>query len=253
MTITHPVAGEKIRESFLHDLTTAVNNMLSLDVQTFTGAANWARPVNGRVTWVRQVASGGGGGGVDGQAVANAGGGAGAGGGGEYGELWVATQLLPATVAVACGALGAGGVAGLNNGAAGATTSFGAYLTCLGGSGGTGKQGAASNSNTAGGAGGTGGAGAGAGTTYHEPGLAGRSCRYSLTAAVVTRTSVGGDSAMGRGGVSQAALGDTSAGGAGVNASGYGGGGSGAVCRVNNATDYAGGDGTGGYVLAVSW
>jgi hypothetical protein len=221
-----------------------------IDPQAFTASGTWNKHANARWCWISGVACGGGGGGVDGVATSGYGACAGGGGSGEYCELWVPASSLTDQVTVTIGAAGTGGAAGANNGAAGGDCSFGAYLTLVGGGGGQGKQ-ASTTNRVNGGAAGAGGAGTATSGVYVRH--AGEIGGYGLYSSNVEWgiSGGGGSTPWGTGGPS--VMSDTGIGYAGASGNGYGSGGSGAASRVNNATDYAGGDGKVGRFVIVTF
>jgi hypothetical protein len=124
--------------------TLAFQDLLPLDVQTFTTNGTWTKPVNS--TQVRVLAIGGGGGGgsgCKGAAGTNRNGGTGGGKGG-YLDMTLRASDLTSTVAVTVGSGGTGGASQTTNttpgisGVAGDNTTFGTYLTAFGGYGGVG-------------------------------------------------------------------------------------------------------------------
>lgn len=203
--------------------------------QIYTSSDTWPKSAGLKRIKVHVLGGGGGGGGVDGQGAGTFA----AGGGGEsglYSSSVIEAASLGATETVTIGALGAGGVAGAA-GSAGGTSSFGSLVDAPGGVGGSGKTASSSQSCSPGG----GGTAVGAGdiTAGGDPGGYGVGLTISNAG---TNSGHGGSGIFGGG--ARGVLGDA----AGIDATEYGSGGSGA--SVNNiATDFNGGDGSPGLII----
>jgi hypothetical protein len=210
----------------------APGRLFSFTVITATGVSTYTTPANITAILVECVGGGGGGGGAAGAAASA--GAAGSGGSGSYARKFISSPAASYSVSVGTG--GNGGSTGNNAGVAGNSTTFGStIITCNGGSAGAGSgAAAATGSITLGGAGGAvstggdiniGGQGGGNGT------------RLSGT---ISASSPGGASHLGGG-----AAGVLNA--AGVAATNYGAGGSGA--STQGATNRAGGNGSQGVIV----
>jgi hypothetical protein len=175
--------------------------------------------------------------------IAGGGGGAGSGiglgyggGGGAGGYVWGDVDVSAvSSVAVTVGTGGAGGAAGSNNGATGGASSFGAYISASGGVGGSFGTAVVEG---AGGAGGT-----SSGGRVNSTGLPG-----GVGDSYNGVTGPGGSLSFGFfGGTGGAGVGAAPSGNNGVDAAGFGAGGSGAV--KSGATTRAGGKGAPGIVM----
>lgn len=202
-------------------------------VDRFINTGTWTKPAGARSVWVRIVGGGGaGGGGVGGSGtIANAGSGA----AGGYAESWYDTGTLPDTVSVTVGAAGVATTGG--NGGNGGNTTFGALMTANGGGGG--------------------GVG-GAGTTTASAGLGGSATGGNLvnvdgengaTGQIISGTQTfyqrGASSLFGSGGAASVTTGTS-----GNSASGFGaGGGNGTAGSISRA----GGAGTKGLAIVVTF
>ena len=199
--------------------------------QTYTPSAGTNKV---RVT---VVGGGAGGGGSDAMSASQFAGGGG-GGGGEVATNEYTSGFSGVTMTIGAGGAGATGALGGNGGA----TSFGALLTANGGAGGAKGQAFTIATIQAGGAGGTGGSGA---ATYRSPGAAGASgVAFQTTNGC---SGFGGASYIGAGAsaVYSATL-------AGIAATTYGAGGSGAY-GSNSGAAQKGGDGAGGCTIVEEY
>jgi len=204
-------------------------------------AATYTTPTGCRALRVTAIGAGGGGGGVDGQGAGTA---AAGGGGGPGAEVVKFITSPEASYTYTIGAAGTGGAAGANDGAAGGNTTFagGAVnLAANGGAGGAGITGASGNTSGGAGAGGT-----GTGGDLNIEGS--RQARARTVGSTIYIGGLGGSTRFGAGGNSGSILAD----GAGQAASGYGSGGGGASV-AGAATNYAGGDGTGGLIIVEEY
>lgn len=214
----------------------------SISVQVFTSNGTYTPTAGTKYVTVEMVSGGGGGGG----AAANATGSSAAGGGGASG--YVRKTYPVATItgqSVTVGAGGAGGTAGANNGTGGTASVLGALVTVNGGSGGVGGTNVAPTLQKASFGGNGGGSGAG---DFFTVGMAGG-----------TGTAFGGFSVPGfgassifGGGAMSANSPSTVTSAAGVAASLYGSGGSGAGGGADN-TARAGGAGSPGIVIFTEY
>lgn len=234
------------------DLSSSTNTFPARpNIQVFTASGTWTKPAGAKHVRVRLVGGGGGGGAADATDGTNTYMSAGAGGSaGGYAEALLDAAALGATVAVTVGAAGAGGTGtGGAPGGNGGTSSFGAACSASGGSGGNGgiAVGSSSNSTT------TVVNSAGVGTVGDilVRGDEGYRSRYSY---------FGGIGSGGRGGSSWFGPGahDPTLNAVGDTASGYGGGGSGAINEsrvVGNAAQptRAGGAGAAGVVVVETF
>ena len=216
-----------------------------LRVISYTSNGTWTPlPDTTMVCLATQGAGGGGGGSTTtGSGASSAAGG----GGGGYQERWLSAGW-GASETVTVGTGGAGGVGG-NNGQTGGTTSIGTLCVATGGEGGTWSARTTSNlrGNTPPGAGGTGTGTGGvvAGLEYVRPGNPG-GIGVRFGPETQSFSGVGGDSAMGAGGVSTT---ETQLNGS--NGTGYGGGGSGAA--TGSASGGTGGNGAPGIAIISEW
>lgn len=201
-------------------------------MQEFTASGTWTRPNGCRAVVVEAVGGGGGGGGIDGQGAGTGGcGGGGASGAHGVTELVDVSSITSSTITI--GAAGTGGSAGSNSGAAGGSTIWADgtnTFTWGGGEAGTGLTAGATTLIRE-------GARGGVGTNVYAGGERGS----PLVRIAFDTASAGGGGAMGQGGY-QASSGN------GGNATGKGAGGGGGVNNDETATNYAGGDGTIGYM-----
>lgn len=209
-------------------------------IQVFTSNGTWVKPTGVKAVRVRVQAGGGAGGGsastAAGQASLGGGGGA-----GEFREGIFAAGALAATVAVSVGTGGTGVSAATGGG--GGASGFGSHITASGGSGGPTLAPGTGTGLAAGGGGGSGGSGG----AFSVPGGAGGTA-YRV-GGLLADIGYGGSSFM-----SGAARGPSSSGNlAGVNASIYGGGGSGAISVGAVGSNNAGGNGSGGIVIVESF
>ena len=185
----------------------------------------------------------GAGGGSGGAAGSGAGlGAASGGGGGGYSRKTLSAATVGASQAVTIGAGGIAGSAGNNNGSQGGTTSFGSIFSATGGYGGLGGA-----ANTGTGLFTTSGSlgGAGTGGDFNTTGGAGGGSIYDAGGGIA---GFGGSTFFG-GGVPGLQAGS----GAGVAGASYGGGASGAITTINNATSYAGAAGANGLAIITEF
>jgi hypothetical protein len=200
-------------------------------IQKFTGNGSYTYTPTANMKYciVECVGAGGGSGGAATTSAiqCTAGGG---GGGGEYTRSVLSAATVGASKTVV---VGAGGTAGANtggNGGAGGNTTFGSTLvTALGGSGGTGMAAQGATASAAGGAGGSGGTG-----TFAEAGGNGSA---GIATFVATAYSVyggsGGNSFYGQGGPCQLRIAVNGGAATGLQGSGYGSGGAGAIISIS--------------------
>ena len=205
-------------------------------VQTFTSSGTYTPDPNMVYCIIELVGGGGGGGGTTGAGTAGVGGGGGGGGGYAMKVATAAAVGASQTVTIGTGGAGNSGAAGSNGGA----TSVGSLCAANGGSGG----GVASST----GQGGT----PGTGTTgdvlcYGTPGGSPWNGSYALGVS----GSIGGSSRFGGGAVNEINVTSGRA-STGLNAPGYGGGGSGAVI-YDVGLARAGGTGGTGYVVITEF
>ncbi len=208
------------------------------NVEVFTSSGTWTKPAGLHHVVVEVVGGGGGGGAAEGTTGQIASGGGGGGGG--FSKKFIEADDLGSKETVTVGAGGAGGTAPSNNGTSGGTSSFGAHCSATGGNGGTGQ---AANAIVPRRGSPSGAGGAGSSGDINANGHGGVVGANLAIAASGVTSGGGGGSIYGDGGQQKTS-------GAGNNGAGYGAGGGGA-CQVNNATDYAGGNGTDG--LVVVW
>lgn len=233
-TITSYVAPVKTNDQRL-----AVGYALSQRV-VYTASSTFVKanyPLGKKVK-VSLVGGGGAGGSSAAPAASNADMGSG-GGGGCYAESWIDFASLGSSVTVTIGAAGAPGAAGANPGGAGGSTSFGSLVIGPGGAGG-GERGV--NTSSFGIAGGSGGAGGTGDVTFD-----GGAGQMGWGDGQLGVSGAGGNSHLGGGANANrttAAAGSI----AGVAATSYGGGGSGAVVSGTGAAK-AGGAGAPGIVI----
>lgn len=210
-----------------------------LSKQIFTSGSGTYTPTAGaNYVWIRAVAGGGQGGGctsTTGQMNVGSGGGAGA-----YGELWEAATSR----AYAVGAGGSTGTSG--TGQTGGATTFGtagAQLNLAGGVGGVAGTSSAASGKSVGGAG-------GAATTaaLGIPGGKGSDGFYYTAAGGLS--GMGAASPLGAGGPTQVLASFANV--AGVTGTGYGAGGSGAICGGNSSTAN-GGTGASGVIIITEY
>jgi len=209
------------------------------NVEIFTSSGTWTKPAGLHHVIVEVIGAGGGGGAAEGTSaqIASAGGG----GGGGYSKKFIEADNLGSTETVTVGTGGAGGTTPSNNGSNGNSSSFGAHCTATGGTGGTGQ---AANAIVPRRGSPSGAGGAGSSGDINANGHGGVVGADFAIAASGVLSGGGGGSIYGDGGQQKVYA------GAGNNGAGYGAGGGGA-CQVDNATDYAGGNGTDG--LVVVW
>lgn len=201
-------------------------------MQEFPASGTWNCPNGCRAFVLEGVGGGGGGGGIDGQG-AGTGGCGGGGGSGAHGFTGLISTSGITSATVTIGAAGTGGSAGSNSGAAGGSTIWADgtnTFTWGGGEAGTGLTAGATTLIRE-------GARGGVGTNVYAGGERGS----PLVRIAFDTASAGGGGAMGQGGY-QASSGN------GGNATGKGAGGGGGVNNDETATNYAGGDGTIGYM-----
>lgn len=205
------------------------------EVVRFDANSNWTKPAGARTVWVRVQGGGGAGGGaVGGSGTIACGGSGGAGG---FSESWYNADDLTSSVSITIGAGGSGTVGG--NGGNGGVSQFGSYMTANGGTGG--QVGAATTGTNSAGAGVGGTASGGNQTNFQgENGNIGQVLNGSAT--FFQR---GGSSALGSGG---AAAVTTS--GNGDPARGWGSGGGNALA---NTTSRAGGAGSQGTIIVITF
>lgn len=203
-----------------------------------SGSGTYTVPLGCKHLRVKGISGGGGGGGVDGQGSSTAGMGGSGQAGGEA-EKWIENPSASYTYSV--GANGVGGAAGQNAGTNGGDTTFtdggSTNIDIPGGDGGPGDKGISGSGSTPGGSSSltpTGG-------DINIRGQNGMGGAWDTTQSI-WRLPKGGSSSMGKGN------GTSSANSSGVDGYGYGSGGSGATSR-NDATNRAGGDGTGGILI----
>jgi hypothetical protein len=190
---------------------------------------------------VECVGGGAGGGGTTGTASQTYAGGGG--GSGAYSRKILTAAQIGASQAVIIGAGGNGGAAGNNNGVAGGDTSFGSLCLAKGGLPGTYAAGGVQVST--GGAGGAAASGVGDVTASGAPGIGGV---YSGNPSLVVNSGAGGSSIFGGG--APASTWTSAASITGVNATNYGGGGSGSWA---NGTGAAGGNGAPGVCIVTEF
>lgn len=199
-----------------------------------SGSGTYSTPTNCRALLVRLIGGGGGAGGVNGLAT-----GVGASGGGQAGcesEMFITSPAASYTYAV--GAAGAGAPAGGGDGSAGGDTTFtdggSVNITAGGGEGGDGMTATTGSGNGPGGTTGT--------ATGGDLNLVGQEGQRGLiTVGTISSPGLGGSSSRGGGGRNSGNNAD------GFDGTGYGAGGGGAIA-VNDATNRAGGAGTGGII-----
>lgn len=222
--------------SSLNGLTGALT--FSVNKRVISGTSTYTPTTGTKYAIIECVGSGAGGGGVTGSASPVQVGGGGGGSGG-YSRVWVTAATIGASQAVTIGNAGAGGAAGNNAGGNGSDVSVGTICIGKGGIGG-----GFSNSTTIG-RGGLGGTdGTGDFTTRGSPGWSGI---FAGTSAITVELGNGASSLFGGG----APATDHTAPNNGVNAVGYGSGGSGAFASA--ATTKAGGDGSKGVVIITEF
>ncbi|UOK17091.1 tail fiber [Bordetella phage vB_BaM-IFTN2] len=235
-------------EFVAQELTRAIKDIPGVVRRVYTSNATWKKPAGLKSALVQVQGGGGGGGGTisttaTNRAVIGAGGGAGG-----YVEALISADALPAEVLVTHGASGGGGAVS-GSGAAGGASSFGAILTASGGGGGGAgqvQQAAVTRGLAAGGvAGATSASAIGALSYGGESGGIG----FSFAAAGAGISGNGGSSHLGVGGPSVAE------GSPGLNASGYGAGGSGGCSGSPSGSDGGrpGGSGSPGVVIVTEY
>lgn len=217
-------------------------------IQVFSANGTYTPTSGMKYCIVEAIGGGGGGGGCQTTSsvqVAAAGGG----GGGAYQRSVFTAATIGASKAVVIGAGGAAGSAGNNNGSAGGATTLGTtLLVANGGSGGVG--GAATGTSATSGGGAAGGVGTGTVFIGAEAGQAGV-CTYNAT-TYNSQSGAGGNSHFGYGGKGIFRIAISGANNTGNNATGWGGGGSGASNTISCA-DTAGGFGRDGYLIITEY
>lgn len=208
-------------------------------VQVITASGTYTKTSGVSKIIVECLGAGGGGGGIDANTsqISVAGGG---GAGGYAVELIDASAIVSETATIGSG--GSGGAAGANPGSAGGTTSLGSLISATGGAGGQ-TLGPSSASNIVR-QGGSGGVGSGGSVNAN-----GQTGGVGIGQTIACTSGMGGTSIYGRGGNPgiQNGAGTSFP---GINALGYGSGGSGAGA-TGSTTNQAGGDGTDG--LLIIW
>lgn len=203
----------------------------------YTTSATWNKPAGLRGLFVKGVAPGGGGGGASATTGANsdAGGGAGA---GALGEKYFDAASLPASIAMTIGAIGVGSVG--TNGSPGGTCLFGALATITGGAPGTHPGVQTSQAPAQGGLGGV-----ATGWTIDGTGASGSIGIAAFGSIATAWAGKGADSPYGTGGPDNFSIFV-----AGVDAAGFGAGGSGSANGASRSAK-AGGNGAPGFFHLV--
>jgi len=204
--------------------------------QIFTSSGTWTRP-SGCIAIIVEVQAAGGGGGGTSDTTTGQGSSGGGGGGGGYAKSFL-TRGLGATETITIGAIGGGGAGGPSgsNGGAGGTSSFGSHLSATGGNGGVRTNGASSVRS---GFGGTGGIGSN-GNIINTVGGSGHSTFHHTAVLGLFKSGHGGSAVLG-GGAVDIVIGTSVS--SGIDALGFGGGGSGAANGTDGNTGLSGGDG----------
>lgn len=216
------------------------SGVVTVKKQVFTANGTYTPSTGMKYALLECQGSGGGGGGVTGTAgsVFAAGGG----GAGSWSKILVTAADIGASKAVVIGAAGAGGTAGSNNGTAGGDAGVG--VLCVG-------KGGAAGGFSASGTFGSGGAGGVAGTgDLAPPGGRGSPGQLASISTVFIMGGDGGNAFYGAGGKQSVSVSGTAS--AGIAATGFGGGGSGALAH-NTAGTAAGGDGSKGVVYITEY
>jgi hypothetical protein len=212
-------------------------------VQTFTASGTYTPTASMKYCTIELVGGGGGGGGI-GDTTGSVSGCAGGGGAGGYSRKTVSAATVGANQVVTIGVAGTAGAAGTGgSGGAGGQTSVGTLCIAKGGAGGIGWLGGAGG--LAGGAGGIITGAVGDVVAAGAPGGGG-----TASAGYYCSTGCGGSSFFGGGAAAPGMAAAAST--AGIAASNYGSGGSGAV-GVNTATARTGGAGSAGYVIITEY
>lgn len=208
-------------------------------VQVFTSSGTWTKPAGLIAAKVTVV---GGGGGAGGSALTAAGEYTAptAGSGGGCAIKFITAASLGATETVTIGAGGTGGAAGNNNGTAGGNTTFGAHAT-----GGAGGAGTGSTATTLTGGNNRVAGGTASGGDFNIPGGDAIPSRCQSGNTIASQMSHGGTSCF-------ANQTSSTVNANGINATGYGGGGS---CGYNTASQAArsGGNGSAGIVIVEEY
>lgn len=226
------------------------NSFNTLNIQTFTSSGTYTPTANMQYCLIEVVGGGGGAGYANdssaGQATAGA-----AGGAGGYARGFYSAATIGASQSVTIGAAGVGGTTNSTSGTNGGTTSVGSLLSASGGTGGTYCS---TNGNPNYCIGGTGGTGTG-GNFQSTGGGGGAGWGLFITGGnYVCDSGPGGISYFGGGARANGAhsSGSTAEAGVGVNATTYGGGGSGGYCQ-GAATGGNGGNGSAGVVIITEF
>lgn len=209
--------------------------------QVFSGSGTWTKPTGCTRIVIEAVGGGGAGGNVDGQGASTAGtgGGGGAGFHGETGFLDVSAVVSAAVTIGAAGAIAGGTSADGGSGGSTSITIGATTYTCGGGGGGGGMvAGGTIGGSQDGGAGGT-------GTNVVGGANIGSVGVYNGNGATNTTSGAGASSPFGTGGRSRHQTSATASNG--LDAVGYGAGGSGGATN-NTASNAVGGAGVGGYM-----
>lgn len=216
----------------------AINAIVYDTAGTFTYT-----PTDGMIEAIIECVGGGGGGGGAASTGAGTMSAASGGSGGGYSRKVVSLATIGASQTITVGDGGAGGAAGNNNGIDGETTSIGSIISATGGGGGQGGSASATSANMA---------------IPTNPGI-GSSGDINISGGIgdigyVTNNAGVGYPMGGYGGGSFYGTGAPKAGNdTGNGAFGYGAGGGGASCTINNVTGFEGAPGTNGVVVITEY